>query len=174
MLSKRMQEAMNAQVNAEFWSAYLYLSMGMHFEKEGYKGIANWFKVQFKEEQDHATIFMNYINSMDGEVKLLPIDKVDTSWNSILHAFEETLRHEKIVTGRINDLYTIALEEKDYASQSMLKWFIDEQVEEEETARDYIDALKKIGDNGYGLYMFDKELAARTYAVPAPLANNAE
>ena len=174
MLSERMQEAMNAQVNAEFWSAYLYLSMSMHFEKEGYKGIANWFAVQFKEEQDHATIFMNYINSRDGKVTLAPIDAVDTSWNSILHAYEETLRHERVVTGRINDLYTIALEDRDYASQSMLKWFIDEQVEEEETARDYIDALKKIGDNGYGLYMFDKELAARTYTVPAPLATTAE
>lgn len=174
MLSKRMEEALNAQVNAEFWSAYLYLSMSMHFESEGYKGIANWFAVQFKEEQDHATIFMNYINSMDGKVTLRPIDKVDTSWTSILHAYEETLRHEKVVTGLINKLFTIALEEKDYATQSMLKWFIDEQIEEEETARDYIDALKKIGDNGYGLYMFDKELAARTYTTPAPLATTAE
>lgn len=174
MLSKRMEEAINAQINAEFWSAYLYLSMSMHFENAGYKGIANWFKVQFQEEQDHATIFMNYINSRDGKVTLLPIDKVDTSWESIIHAFEATLAHEKVVTSRINDLYTIALEEKDYASQSMLKWFIDEQVEEEETVRDYIDALKKIGDNGYGLYMFDKELAARTYTQASPLANGAE
>ncbi len=174
MLSKRMQEALNAQVNAEFWSAYLYLSMSMHFESEGYKGIANWFAIQFKEEQDHATIFMNYINSMDGKVTLAPIDKVDTSWNSILHAYEETLRHEKVVTGLINNLYSIAVEGNDYAIQSMLKWFIDEQIEEEETARDYIDALKKIGDHGYGLYMFDKELAARVYTTPAPLANTAE
>lgn len=171
MLSKRMEEALNAQVNAEFWSAYLYLSMSMHFENTGYKGIANWFAIQFKEEQDHATIFMNYINSMDGKVTLTPIDKVDTSWNSILHAYEETLRHEKVVTSLINNLYTIAVEDNDYATQSMLKWFIDEQIEEEETARDYIDALKKIGDNGYGLYMFDKELAARVYTTPAPLTN---
>ena len=174
MLSKRMEEALNAQVNAEFWSAYLYLSMSMHFENESYKGIANWFKVQFQEEQDHATIFMNYINSMGGKVTLRPIDAVETSWNSILHAYEETLRHEKVVTGLINDPYSIAIEDKDYATQSMLKWFIDEQIEEEETARDYIDALKKIGDNGYGLYMLDKELAARTYTTPAPLANNNE
>ena len=82
MLSKRMEAAMNAQVNAEFWSAYLYLSMSMHFEKEGYKGIANWFAVQFKEEQDHATIFMNYINSRDGKVELMPIEAVDTSKKS--------------------------------------------------------------------------------------------
>lgn len=170
MLSKRMEEALNAQINAEFWSAYLYLSMAMHFENVGYKGVANWFAVQFKEEQDHATIFMNYVNSRDGKVTLRPIEAVDTSWESIKHAFEKTLEHEKVVSSLINELYTIALEEKDYASQSMLKWFIDEQVEEEETARDYIDALKKIGDHGYGLYMFDKELAARTYVTPAPLA----
>jgi ferritin len=174
MISKRLEDAINAQINAELWSAYLYLSMGMNFEAKGMPGTANWFRIQFKEEQDHATIFMNYINSRDGKVTLLPIDAVDTSWDSILHAYEETLRHERVVTGRINDLYTIALEDRDYASQSMLKWFIDEQVEEEETARDYIDALKKIGDNGYGLYMFDKELAARTYTVPAPLATTAE
>ena len=88
MLSKRMEEALNAQVNAEFWSAYLYLSMSMYFENIGYKGIAHWFAVQFKEEQDHATIFINHINSRDGKVTLMPIDKVDTSWDSILHAFE--------------------------------------------------------------------------------------
>ena len=172
MLSKRMEEALNAQINAEFWSAYLYLSMAMHFENAGYKGVANWFAVQFKEEQDHATIFMNYVNSRDGKVTLRPIDAVDTSWDSIQHAFEKTLEHEKVVSSLINNLYTIALEEKDYASQSMLKWFIDEQVEEEEAARDYIDALKKIGDHGYGLYMFDKELAARVYTAPAPLTAN--
>lgn len=171
MLSTKVQDALNAQINAEFWSAYLYLSMSMHFASEGYSGIANWFAVQFKEEQDHATIFMNYVNSRDGKVTLAPIAEVDTVWESPLAAFEATLAHERKVTAMINNIYSIAVEEKDYATQSMLQWFIDEQVEEEETARDYIDALKKIGDNGYGLYMFDKELAARTYTTPAPLAN---
>lgn len=171
MLNNKVQDAINAQINAEFWSAYLYLSMSMHFANEGYDGIANWFAIQFKEEQDHATIFMNYVNSRDGKVLLAPIAAVDTEWVSPLAAFEATLAHEKKVTALINDLYAVAVEEKDYATQNMLKWFIDEQVEEEQNARGYIDALKKIGDNGYGLYMFDKELAARVYSTPSPLAN---
>lgn len=114
---------------------------------------------------------MNYVNSRDGKVLLAPIAAVDTEWASPLAAFEATLAHEKKVTALINDLYAVAVEEKDYATQNMLKWFIDEQVEEESNARGYIDALKKIGDNGYGLYMFDKELAARVYSTPSPLAN---
>ncbi|MBR2618823.1 MAG: ferritin [Paludibacteraceae bacterium] len=171
MLTKKMEAALNAQINAELWSAYLYLSMSMHFENASYNGTANWFAVQFKEEQDHATILMNYVNAHDGKVTLMPIAEVPTEWDSIIDAFKHTLEHEKKVTAMINDLYTLAVQENDYASQSMLKWFIDEQVEEEETARNYIDDLKKNGDHGYGLYMFDKELAARTYATPAPLAN---
>lgn len=171
MLNPRIQDALNEQINAELYSAYLYLSMAHYFEAEGLPGFSNWFKIQFKEEQDHATIFMNYVNSRDGKVLLAPIAAVDTEWASPLAAFEATLAHEKKVTALINDLYAVAVEEKDYATQNMLKWFIDEQVEEEQNARGYIDALKKIGDNGYGLYMFDKELAARVYSTPSPLAN---
>lgn len=170
MLSKKMEAALNAQINAELWSAYLYLSMSMHFENASYNGTANWFRVQFKEEQAHATILMNYVNAHDGKVTLMPIAEVPTQWESIADAFKHTLEHEQKVTSLINALYTLAVEENDYASQSMLKWFIDEQVEEEETARNFIDDLKKIGDHGYGLYMFDKELAARVYVTPAPLA----
>lgn len=172
MLNQEIEKAFNAQINAEFWSAYLYLSMSMHFAHEGYNGIANWFAIQFKEEQDHATIMMNYVNSRGGKVNLMPIEAVETEWASPLAAFEHTLQHENKVTEMINNLYALATEKHDYATQSMLKWFIDEQVEEEETAGDYINTLKKIGDNGYGLYMFDKELAARTYTTPAPLAAN--
>ena len=170
MLNKEVEKAINAQINAEFWSAYLYLSMSMHFANKGYSGIANWFMIQFKEEQDHATIFMNYINSRDGKVMLEPIAAVETEWESPLAAFKATLAHEQKVTSLINDIYAVATAERDYASQNMLQWFINEQVEEEETAREYIDALEKIGDNGYGLYMFDKEVAGRVYSTPAPLA----
>ncbi len=171
MLIKKVEEAINAQINAEFWSAYLYLSMSMHFANKGYAGIANWFAIQFKEEQDHATIFMNYVNSRDGKVLLAPIDAVDTEWASPLDAFKATLAHEQKVTSLINNIFSVAVEEKDYATQNMLQWFINEQVEEEDTARGYIDALEKIGDNGYGLYMLDKELATRTYTTPTPLAS---
>lgn len=170
MISKELEKAINAQINAELWSAYLYLSMSMHFANTGYDGIANWFAVQFKEEQDHATIFMNYLNSRDGKVLLEPIAGVETEWDSLRAAFEATLAHEQKVTALINDLNALAVEHKDYATQATLQWFITEQIEEEETARTYIDTLKKIGDNGYGLYMFDKELAARVYTTPAPLA----
>ena len=173
MLNTEVEKALNAQINAEFWSAYLYLSMSMHFANKGYNGIANWFQIQFKEEQDHATILMNYVNARDGKVTLAPIAEVDTEWCCPLEAFKATLAHEQKVTALINNLNAIAVEEKDYATQNMLQWFINEQVEEEETARGYIDALDKIGDNGYGLYMFDKELAARTYNTPSPLAAKA-
>ncbi|MGM9822538.1 MAG: ferritin [Muribaculaceae bacterium] len=170
MLSKQIENALNEQINAELWSAYLYLSMSMDFQAKGFVGIANWYFVQFQEEQDHARIFMNYINSRDGKVVLAPIAGVKAEWNNPLDAFNDTLEHEKKVTGLINNLNRLAVEENDYATQQALQWFISEQVEEEDNARGYIDALKKIGDNGYGLYMFDKELAARTYTVPSPLA----
>ena len=131
MLSKKMEKALNAQINAEFWSAYLYLSMSAYFEAEGKSGFANWFKVQFKEEQAHAEIFMNFVYDRGGRVMLQPIAAVDTQWENPLHVFKETLKHEQKVTKMINELYAIAEEEKDYATRSMLTWFIDEQVEEE-------------------------------------------
>ena len=110
MLSKKLHEAMNAQINAELWSAYLYLSMSMDAEAKGLKGVANWFYVQFQEEQDHARIFMNYILSRDAEVKLLPIEEVRTAWTSPLEMFQDTLAHEKEVTAMINNLAAIAAE----------------------------------------------------------------
>ena len=174
MLSKRMEEALNAQINAEFWSAYLYLSMAMYFENAGYKGVANWFAVQFKEEQDHAMIFYNYLVSRGGRVELKAIDAVKTKWESPLEAFEDTLQHEQKVTSLINDINALAVELKDYATQNRLVWFIDEQVEEEETAQKMIDSLRMIKDNPYAVYMFDKELAARTYTTPSPLATAGE
>ncbi|MDD4142566.1 MAG: ferritin [Bacteroidales bacterium] len=174
MLSKKVEKAINAQINAELWSAYLYLSMSAYCQDKGYSGIANWFAVQFKEEQDHAMIFFNYVVSRGGRVTLAPIDVVPTEWKSALDAFEETLKHEQKVTSLINDLYALATKENDYATQSMLKWFIDEQVEEEENAQDIINNLKMIKDNGYGLYMLDKELAARVYVQAAPLATAAQ
>lgn len=173
MLSKKLHEAINAQINAEFWSAYLYLSMSADAEAKGLKGIANWFYVQFQEEQDHARILMNYILSRDAAVTLLPIDKVCTSWASPLEMFRDTLGHEKKVTAMIHNLAAIAGEDKDFASTNMLVWFIDEQVEEEEAARSMIQACEAVEGNKFGLYMLDKELSARTYAVAAPLAPKA-
>lgn len=170
MLNQKIEEALNAQINAEMWSAYLYLSMAAYCHSQGNPGMGKWFEVQFQEEQDHAKIFFNYVISRGGNVVLKPIEAVPTAWNTILEVFESTLEHEQKVTTLINNLFAITTAENDYATQSMLKWFIDEQVEEEETAQNIIDNLKMIKDNGYGLYMLDKELGARVYTQAAPLA----
>lgn len=173
MLNNKITDAINAQINAELWSAYLYLSMGMQFEADGRTGIANWFKIQFKEEQAHAEIFMNYVASRGGRVLLGAIDAVPTEWASPLDAFEATLAHEEKVTALINDIYALAEAEHDYATRGRLDWFISEQVEEEETATGLVDRLKFIGDDKLALYMLDQELAARVYNVPSPLAAKA-
>ena len=151
-------------------SAYLYLSMAAYCHKTGQPGMAKWFEVQFKEEQDHAKILFNYIVQRNGVVSLKPIDAVPTEWKSTLDVFESTLAHEQKVTSLISNLFALTTQENDYATQSMLKWFVDEQVEEEENAQNIIDNLKMIKDNGYGIYMLDKELGARTYTEAAPLA----
>ncbi|MBR6640282.1 MAG: ferritin [Muribaculaceae bacterium] len=170
MLSKTIEDAINAQINAELWSAYLYLSMATNFEAQGRSGIANWFKIQFKEEQAHAEIFMNYVNARGGRVILKPIDAVETEWATPLDAFKATLAHEQKVTALINNLYALAESERDYATRDRLNWFISEQVEEEESAQELIDKFSLIGDNGMGLYMLDQELAARVFNTPSPLA----
>ncbi len=170
MLSKTIEDAINAQINAELWSAYLYLSMATNFEAKGLPGVANWFKIQFKEEQAHAEIFMNYINSRGGRVILKPIDAVETEWGTPLDAFKATLAHEQKVTALINSIYALAESEHDYATRDRLNWFISEQVEEEESAQELIDKFTLIGDNGMGLYMLDQELGTRVFNTPSPLA----
>ncbi len=161
MLSEKMEKALNAQVNAEFWSAYLYLSMSVDFEAKGLTGFAHWFRNQFDEEQQHAAKIMQYIIARGGKVSLAAIDKVETSWASPVAAFEDTLKHEQTVTGLIHKLVAMAREENDYATESFLKFFVDEQVEEEETAGGIVDALKFIGDDKAAVYMLNKELGAR-------------
>ena len=170
MLSSNLYNAINEQINAEMWSAYLYLSMSMDCQAKGYNGIANWFYVQFQEEQAHARIFMNYLNSVDAKVELLPIAEVRTSWDSVLDMFKQTLEHEKKVTAMINNIAAIANADKDYAAMNRINWFVDEQVEEEESAREMITTFEAVEGNKYGMYMIDKELAARTYTAPSPLA----
>ncbi len=163
MLSKSLEKALNAQVNAEFWSAYLYLSMSAHFTSNGLPGFANWMYVQYQEEVSHALKFFRYIQERGGKATLAAIEKVPTTWKSALNVFEDTLKHEQIVTGLINNLMDMAINEKDFATQSMLKWYIDEQVEEEANAQALIDSLKLINNDGYGLYSLDKELLTRIF-----------
>lgn len=173
MLNKKIEQALNEQINAEFWSAYLYLSMSAWCAAQGKPGMANWFEVQFNEEQDHARILFNYVIQRGGRVELKPIAEVPTEWQSELDVFQSTLKHEQHVTSLINNLYALTQTEVDFATQSMLKWFIDEQVEEEENAQNIIDNIKMLDGNGYGLFMLDKDLAARVYTQAVPLAAKA-
>lgn len=158
-----MENALNTQINEEFWAAYLYLSMSAYFTAEGLPGFANWMHVQAQEEVTHAMKIYSYVLERDGKVTLEPIKAVETSWKSPLAVFEASLAHEQKVTAMINKLVDVATEEKDHATISMLQWFVNEQVEEEASAKEIIDALKLIGDNGFGLYSIDKDLASRTF-----------
>jgi ferritin len=163
MISKKLQTAIDEQINAEFWSAYLYLSMSAYFERQNLKGFANWMKVQYQEEMTHAVKFFDYVHSRGGQVTLKPIAAVDTDWKNAIEVFSETLKHEQLVTALINNLANIAVEEKDHATNTMLQWFIAEQVEEEGNDEQILVQLKMIGDNGYGMLMLDKELATRVF-----------
>ena len=170
MINNNVEDAINFQINKELWSAYRYRAMARNFERAGLPGIANWFRVQTKEEQAHAEIFINYLISRGGRVRLQPIEAVPDSWDTPLAAFEHTLEHEQKVTSLINNLYALAASEHDYATRGKLDWFVSEQVEQEDNARQLIDRLRLIGNDGMALYTLDQELAARVYVVPAPLA----
>ena len=166
MLQKKIEDALNEQINAELWSAYLYLSMSLNFENQGRPGIANWFKIQFQEEQAHALALMDYVNARDGKVVLKPIADVPVSWANPKDAFEATLEHEKNVTAKINNLYAMAEDAKDFATRQKLNTFVAEQVEEEDTVRQIIDDLSLVGDDGTGLLQIDRELGSRTFTAP--------
>lgn len=162
-IKKKVQEVLNKQVNAEFWSAYLYLSMSAYCESKNFKGFANWMLVQFKEETSHALKIMNFVLSRSGEIKLQPIAAVETSWNSLLNMFEETYKHECEVTKLIDNCYEVAIAEKDYATSTMLQWFINEQTEEESNAFEISEKLKLIGEKSGGIFYLDKKLGSRTF-----------
>ena len=161
MLDSKMEIALNQQVNAELWSGYLYLSMSCNMDNKGYEGMASWFALQAKEELEHATRIIKFIGNMGGKVSLMPIAEVTQEWNTPKDAFEDTLKHEKVVTEKIHKLMDMAVELKDYATQNMLKWFVDEQVEEEDSACKILEKLKRIENCSAGLYALDKELGAR-------------
>ncbi|MCD7972118.1 MAG: ferritin [Candidatus Azobacteroides sp.] len=160
-LDKSLETAFNDQANAELWSAYLYLSMSYDMKDKGYDGIGEWFAKQAQEEFEHATKFFDYVQARDGKVKLSPIQEVRQEWASPKEAFLTTLAHEQVVTKRIYELMEKAEELKDYPSRNFLNWFIDEQVEEEDTPRKYLSELEKIGENPAALYLFDQKLGQR-------------
>jgi len=161
MLGKRMQDAINEQINAELYSAYLYLSMAAYTEAANLPGFAHWMRAQANEEVEHALKFFKYVGERGGRVVLKAIEQPQAEWTSPLHVFEHTLEHERKVTGLINGLYEVALEEKDYASQMLLHWYIEEQVEEESNAEQIVAALKMAGEKPQGLLMVDRQLASR-------------
>lgn len=158
-----VQDILNKQINAEFWSAYLYLSMSAWFEEKGLKGFANWMRIQFQEETTHALKLFDYVTERQGIVKLEPIAAVQTEWKSILDAMEETYKHELKVTEMIYNCLDVAEKQKDRATMSMLQWFVDEQIEEESNVDEIINQLKLIGDNGQAIYLLDKELSTRVF-----------
>ena len=163
MLSKKIEKAINDQINAEFWSAHLYLSMSAWFSEQNLPGFSNWMYVQYKEEDTHALKFFRYVNERGGRVILQPIAELPAEWKSPVDAFQQTLDHERVVTSRIYKIMELALEEKDYATVSFLQWYVNEQVEEEATAEDYLNKLKMIEKNPAGMYALDNELGARTF-----------
>ncbi len=161
MLPKKVQDALNQQINHELYSSYLYLAMAAHFESTNMPGFAHWMRVQSGEETEHGMKFYHYIFERGGKVFLDAIAKPPTDYKTPLDTMKKVLEHEKKVTGTIEALYELALKEKDYATQVLLHWFIKEQVEEEKNATEIIEMLKAIGDAPAGLAMLDSRLGAR-------------
>jgi ferritin len=174
MISKKMEDALNGQINKEMFSAYLYLSMSSYAEIDGFKGIATWFKVQYHEEMVHAMKFFEYIISQGGTVSLSAIEQPQTEFQSPLHLFEKALEHERFVTKCINELADEALSEKDHATKIFIDWFVTEQIEEEKNATEIIQTLKMIGDNKAALFLYDKDLGTRTVTVPTDFSKGVE
>lgn len=161
MLTQSMQNAFNEQIKNELYSAYLYLSMSSHFEASNLPGFAKWMRLQSEEELEHALKFYDYVNERGGRVTLFEIPQPKSDWKTSLEVFNQVLEHEQHVTSLIHKLYETALSEKDYASQVMLQWFVDEQVEEEKNATEIVEQLKLIDVHGTAVLMLDHRLSKR-------------
>jgi ferritin len=163
MLKEKVLNAINEQINAEQYSALLYLSMSAYFYGKGLPGFGNWMFIQYQEELSHANKFFNYINERGGKVTLKPIEQVQTDFDGIIEVFEKTLAHEQHVTALINGIMDVAISESDHATVSFMKWFVDEQVEEEANATEILDTLKLINGQGNGIFMLDREMRSRVF-----------
>ncbi len=166
MLHDKMAKALNDQMNWELYSSYIYLAMASHFEQINLKGCAHWMRVQTMEEVTHFKRFYDFVTARGARVVLSEIKAPPSEWKSPLDAFEDALKHEQEVTRRIHRMADLSLELKDHATSSLLKWFIDEQVEEEASADEVIQNLKLNQDAPSGIYLIDKELGARAFTVP--------
>lgn len=171
-MDSKVYELLNDQINKELYSAYLYLSFADYYEEEGLEGFANWYEIQAQEERDHALIFRNYLHDNGCKVKLLSIAQPDKQFSNHLEPLEAALEHEKYVTGLINDIYAAAHDAKDYRTMKFLDWFIEEQMEEEDTADTMVTKMKLFGSDAKALYDLDQEYLGRSYITPSPLAGN--
>ena len=160
-MNKKVYKAFNEQVQAELYSAYMYLAMSVHLEDENFKGMAHWMRLQYEEEREHAFRLMKFMQERGVKPELLQIDMPPAEFGTPLEVFTKALEHEKYVTSRIHEMYEVAMKEKDYAAMSHLLWFIDEQVEEEDQTREIVDKLTMVGDNMNGLFVIDSQLGAR-------------
>ena len=167
MISANMQKAINDQINAELYSAYLYLAMEAYFHTKGLAGFATWMRVQVQEEMVHAMKMYDFLNARGGRVELQELARPTLAWDTPLAAFEAAYGHETGITERINKLVDLAIKESDHASNNFLQWFVAEQVEEEQSAGAVVDKLKMIGASGEGLFQLDKELGTRVFTPPA-------
>lgn len=163
MISKKMEEELNKQINAEFYSSYLYLSMAAWFDSKNLAGFSNWMNVQAQEEWAHGLKIFNFVNERGGKVTLAKIDEPKTDWTDIINVYEDVLEHEQKVTGLINKLSDIAIEESDHATKNFLQWFVDEQVEEESSVDNVLQQLKMIEGKGTGLFLMDREMQSRAF-----------
>jgi len=167
MISKKMNEVLNGQINAELYSSYLYLSMSTWFSERSLSGFASWMRSQAQEELFHSVKMLDYLLERGGNTVLEAIDKPDGSWSSPLEVMQETADHEAKVTGLINDLVDVALEERDHASNIFLQWFVAEQVEEEASVGGIVEKMKMIGDASAGMFAMDMEMGKRIFTVPS-------
>ncbi|MBQ6455481.1 MAG: ferritin [Eggerthellaceae bacterium] len=169
-MDKKIAKLINEQINAELYSAYLYLAFADYYAEEGLGGYANYFEIQAAEERDHALIFRKYLHENGEAVTLTEIAAPDVSFDNFLEPLEKALEHEKFVTALINKIYDAAFKEKDFRTMNFLNWFVDEQMEEEDNAEGMISNMKLFGSDPKGLYDLNAECAARVYTVPSPLA----
>lgn len=167
MLSPKMEEALNGQINAEYYSSYLYLSMAAYFDAVNLQGFAHWMRIQAQEEMVHVMKFFDFVAERSGRVKLTAIDGPETEWETAIAAFKAALDHEQLISGRINKLVDLSLSEGDHATNNFLQWFVAEQVEEEATADGIVQQLLLVKDAPGGIFMLDRELAQRSFTPPA-------
>lgn len=166
MLSKELVKLLNDQVNSEWYSAYMYLAIYTYYEDKNLNGLANWFNVQTQEERDHARLFMQYLMNNGEKAILQDVKAPLAEFDGFREPLVAALAHERVITDKINKMYEVAAEQKDFRTMQFLDWFIKEQGEEERNAEALVKRYDLFGNDAKGLYLFDSELATRVYAPP--------